>query len=52
MVMFAHMQNKVAVAKNGMFFEDGNYQTWIRCSDDGTLLAYAASHYFHKNWRN
>ena len=35
--------------KNGMLFEDGNYDTWIRCSDDGTTLAYAASHYFHKN---
>ena len=35
--------------KNGMFFEDGNYDTWIRCSGDGTHLAMAASHYFHKN---
>ena len=35
--------------KNGMFFEDGNYDTWIRCSDDGTTLAWAASNYFHKN---
>jgi len=35
--------------KNGMFFEDGNYQTFVKCSDDGTSLAYAASHYFHKN---
>ena len=35
--------------KNGMFFEDGNYQTFVKCSDDGTALAYAASHYFHKN---
>ena len=35
--------------KNGMLFEDGNYDTWIRCTDDGTLLAYAGSHYFHKN---
>ena len=35
--------------KNGMLFEDGNYDTWIRCSDEGTLLAMAASQYFHKN---
>ena len=35
--------------KNGMFLEDGNYKTFIRCSDDGTDLAYAASQYFHKN---
>ena len=35
--------------KNGMFLEDGNYDTWIRCSGDGTHLAYAASQYFHKN---
>ena len=35
--------------KNGMFFEDGNYDTWIRCSGDGTHLAMAASKYFHKN---
>ena len=35
--------------KNGMFFEDGNYQTFVKCSDGGTALAYAASHYFHKN---
>ena len=25
------------------------YQTFVKCSDDGTALAYAASHYFHKN---
>ena len=36
--------------KNGMFFEDGNYQTFVKCSDGGTALAYAASHYFHKNF--
>ena len=36
-------------SKNGMFFVDGNYQTFVKCSDDGTALAYAASHYFHKN---
>ena len=36
-------------SKNGMFLEDGNYKTFIRCSDDGTDLAYAASQYFHKN---
>ena len=35
--------------KNGMFFEDGNNKTFIRCSDEGTDLAYAASQYFHKN---
>ena len=35
--------------KNGMFLEDGNYDTWIRCSGDGTHLALAASKYFHKN---
>ena len=35
--------------KNGMFLEDGNYDTWIRCSGDGTHLAMAASKYFHKN---
>ena len=35
--------------KNGMFLEDGNYDTWIRCSGDGTHLAIAASKYFHKN---
>ena len=35
--------------KNGMYFEDGNDLTFIRCSDDGTDLALAASHYFHKN---
>ena len=35
--------------KNGMFLEDGNYDTWIRCSGDGTHLALAASHYFYKN---
>ena len=35
--------------KNGKFFEDGNYQTFVKCSDGGTALAYAASHYFHKN---
>ena len=35
--------------KNGMLFEDGNYDTWIRCSGDGTHLAMAASKYFHKN---
>ena len=40
---------KQGAYKNGMFFEDGNYQTFIKCSDDGTALAYAASHYFHKN---
>ena len=35
--------------KNGMFFEDGNNKTFIRCSDEGSDLAYAASQYFHKN---
>ena len=35
--------------KNGMYFEDGNYKMFVKCSDDGTSLAYAASHYFHKN---
>ena len=34
---------------NGMFLENGNYSTFIKCSDDGTALAYAASQYFHKN---
>ena len=35
--------------KNGMYFEDGNYLTFVKCSDDGSGLALAASHYFHKN---
>ena len=35
--------------KNGMFLEAGNMPTFIKCSDDGTALAYAASQYFHKN---
>ena len=35
--------------KNGMFFEAGNNKTFIRCTDDGTSIAYAASQYFHKN---
>ena len=35
--------------KNGMFLETGNSKTFIKCSDDGTALAYAASQYFHKN---
>ena len=36
-------------SKNGMFLEAGNMPTFIKCSDDGTSLAYAASQYFHKN---
>ena len=36
-------------SKNGMFLEAGNNKTFIRCSDEGTDLAYAASQYFHKN---
>ncbi len=35
--------------KNGMFLDSSISQTFIKCSDDGTALAYAASHYFHKN---
>ena len=35
--------------KNGMYFEDGNYLMFVKCSDDGSGLALAASHYFHKN---
>jgi len=35
--------------KNGMFFEDGNYKTFMKCDDDGTALAYAASQFFYKN---
>ena len=35
--------------KNGMFLDSSISQTFIKCSDDGTALAYAASQYFHKN---
>jgi len=35
--------------KNGMFLDAGNTQTFIRCSDEGTDLAYAASKYFHNS---
>ena len=35
--------------KNGMFLDSSISQTFIRCSGDGSELAYAASHYFHKN---
>ena len=35
--------------KNGMYFEDGNYLMFVKCSDDGSGLALAASYYFHKN---
>ena len=35
--------------KNGMYFEDGNYKMFVKCSDDGSGLALAASYYFHKN---
>ena len=36
-------------SNNGMFFENGNFNTFVKCSDDGTALAYAASQHFHKN---
>ena len=35
--------------KNGMFLDSSIWQTFIRCSDEGTDLALAASYYFHKN---
>ena len=35
--------------KNGMFLDSLISQTFIKCSDEGTALAYAASQYFHKN---
>ena len=35
--------------KNGMYLGDGNSKKFIKCSDEGSNLAYAASHYFHKN---
>ena len=36
-------------SNNGMFFENGNFNTFVKCSDDGTALAYSASHFFYKN---
>ena len=31
------------------FFENGNFNTFVKCSDDGTALAYSASHFFYNN---
>ena len=37
--------------KNGMYLKNDESQNayFIKCSDDGTALAYAASHYFYNN---
>ena len=37
--------------KNGMYLnnDDSNYRYFIKCTDDGTGLAYSASHYFFNN---
>ena len=37
--------------KNGMYLnnDDSNYRYFIKCTDDGTALAYSASHYFFNN---
>ena len=34
---------------NGMYLEAGSDPTFVKCTDDGTGLAYAASQYFFKN---
>ena len=38
-------------AKNGMYLnnDDSNFRYFMKCTDDGTALAYAASHYFYNN---
>ena len=38
-------------AKNGMYLnnDDSNYRYFVKCSDDGTALAWAASHFFTNN---
>ena len=34
--------------KNGMYLnnDDSNYRYFMKCTDDGTALAYSTSHYF------
>ena len=38
-------------AKNGMYLnsDDSNFRYFVKCSDDGTALAWAASHFFTNN---